>query len=62
MNISGDPRECRVTVSFAVLRAISCPAAVICTSTLRKFARVCHQDAVKFKREHKRFSQVQCLS
>lgn len=51
--MSADPPECKVTVSFAVLRAISFPAAVFCISS-SKFARVCNQDAVKFKWEHKR--------
>lgn len=46
INISGDPPERSVIVS--------CPAAVICTSTLSKFACACHHDALKFKHEHKR--------
>lgn len=63
INITGDSSKKTVAVCFAVLRAMSCPSAVICTSTLSKCARVRHQDAVKFKRKHPNVcSQIQCLS
>lgn len=52
VNITGDSSKGRVAVRFAVLRAMSCPSAVICTSMLSIFARVYRQDAVKFKQEH----------